>query len=129
MAILAGCNINAPARKGGSGPDGLAAPQLGVSATITLTGASAVTIALPTDANGRLYPAYQVTADEAVWIAFCSTSGDAATIGGANNYLLGQNNTYLIGTPQAILSVQQGAFISGIANAGTAGHICVTGIF
>lgn len=130
MAVVVGVNVNTPARKGPSGPDGLAAPALGVSATITLSAVPAsANIALPVDANGRLYPAYQLTADEACWFCFATTSGDAAVAGAANNYLLGQNNTYLIATPQPMTAGNEGAFIAAIANTATAGHLCVTGIF
>jgi hypothetical protein len=129
MAILVGANANTRAAKDPSGGED-SAPAFGVSATINMvTGSTSVNIPLPVDANGRLYPAYQFTADANSWLAFCTTSGDAATIGGANNYLInGTGVATLAATPQAVLSGGLGAFVAGIS-ATAASHICVTGIF
>jgi hypothetical protein len=126
MAVIAGALINSRSAKEPSGAAGTA-NALGVSASITLSAVSA-NIALPVDANGRLYPAYQITATENAWFIFGTTSGDAAVVGAANNYLVnGSGLPVLVATPQAQVSGAVGAFIAAIA-AG-AGFMNVVGIF
>jgi hypothetical protein len=129
MSIIVGANINTRAAKDAS-DSGAAAPAFGVSATISLTtGSTSVNIPLPVDANGRVYPAYLITADATAWFAFGTTAGDAATIGGANNYLVnGVGVAAYVATPQPVLAGNIGAFIAAIS-ATAASHVCVTGIF
>ena len=126
MAIVVGANVNTRAAKDPSGGDN-SAIAFGVGASITLSAASA-NIALPTDTNGRLYPAYQITATEAAWFAFATTGGDSAVIGAANNYLVnGSGVPVVVATPQAQLNGQVGAFIAAISTA--AGFLNIVGIF
>lgn len=127
MAVIAGANQGSRAAKDASDAS-LGAPAFGVSATITLS-ASSANIALPTDANGNLYPAYLLASSEPCWVAFTTTGTDAAVIGAANNYLINGPGApaTLIATPQAQLNKQVGAFIAAISTA--AGQLCVTGLF
>jgi invasion protein IalB len=126
MAVLVGANSGTRAAKDPSGGDD-SAIAFGVSASITLSAASA-NIALPTDANGKLYPAYQISATETAWFVFCTTGADAAVIGAANTYLVnGTGVAVLVATPQAQLNGQVGAFIAAIASG--AGFLNVVGIF
>jgi hypothetical protein len=126
MAVLVGAAANTRAAKDPSGGDD-SAVAFGVAASITLSAVSA-NIALPTDASGNLYPAYQITATETAWFNFCTTSGDAAVAGAANTFLVnGTGVAVLVATPQAQLTGKVGAFIAAIA-AG-AGFMNVVGIF
>ena len=126
MTVLAGAPSGSRAAKDSS--DGYAAaPAFGVSATITVSAASA-NIPLPTDANGNLYPAYLLTASLASWFCFCTSNSDASVVGAANNfYINGQGNPVYVATPQAQLNKQVGAFIASISTG--AGSVCVTGLF
>jgi hypothetical protein len=126
MAVLVGAAANTRAAKDPSGGDD-SAVAFGVAASITLSAASA-NIALPTDANGRLYPAYQISATEVAWFNFCTTGGDVAVAGAANTFLVnGSGVAVTVATPQAQLNGQVGAFIAAISTA--AGFMNVIGIF
>lgn len=129
MAVLVGAAANTRAAKDPSGGDD-SAPALGVAASLTLVQNVSQNLALPTDANGKLYPAYSIAADAVTWFNFCTTSGDAAVAAAANTYIVnGSGVAIYVATPQAQLNGQVGAFVSAITQVAAGAHINVTGIF
>jgi hypothetical protein len=129
MAVLAGALANTRAAKDPSGGDD-SAPALGVAASLTLAQNVSQNLALPTDANTRLYPAYLITADANTWFNFCTTSGDAAVAAAANTYLVnGSGLPVLVATPQAQLNGQVGAFLAAITQVAAGSHINIVGVF
>lgn len=127
MAVLVGALSNSRAAHEPNDA-ALAAAALGVSVSMTLVAATSQTIALPVDANGKLYPAYQITADAITWFNFCSLVGDAAVVAAANTYLInGSGLPVLAATPNSMLTQGGGAFLAAISTPG--GHINITGIF
>lgn len=125
MAVQAGSNVGVGAVRD-SNDAFVAYPRLGVAATITIAAAS-VSIQLPVDANGNLYPAYAVNANGLAWVNF-NTAGDAAVAGAANTYLLASTGTELIMPTPPKFVAGATAQISGIMDSGGAGKICVIGI-
>lgn len=108
----------------------LGAPYFGVSASITTaTNAASASIQLPVDANGQLYSAYIITANQLVWVNI-NTAGDAAVAGAANTYLINSQGIGVI-IPVKKLNLVAGATaqISAINDSAATSRICVTGIF
>lgn len=129
MAVYAGANTGSRAAHEPNDA-ALAGAAFGVSASMTLVAATSQNMALPVDANSKLYPAYQIIADASCWFNFSSTSGDVAAVAGANNYLVnGSGLPVIVATPQVILNggAGAGAFLAAISTPG--GHINVTGLF
>lgn len=128
MSIVVGANTGARAAKEPN--DAYAAAiAFGISASLTLTtGGTSVNISLPVDANGNLYPAYQINADANSWFIFGTANSDAATVAGANNYLVNAAAPpLLVATPQSVLRTGSGYIAAVSSTAGA--HVCVTGIF
>jgi hypothetical protein len=127
MAIVVGANAGIGAVRDSNDSD-IAYPRFGVAASITTaTNAASASIQLPVDANGRLYGAYQVSANALVWVNI-NTAGDAAVAGAANTYLINLN-----GTPQVIptpLGMVAGATaqISAINDTAATSKVNVIGI-
>lgn len=102
-----------------AGAEAVAPTRLGNSASSVYTG-TAVTLTLPTDAQGNAYAAYRFAAACAYWVGY----GTAATVGGAGCYLV---------TPgcdlDSVPPVGQ-TTISVIADTGTTiGSFCVIGLY
>ncbi len=125
MAILAGANSGSRGAHGASDA-GLVAPYYGVSVAVATT-TTPVNIALPTDANGNLYPAYYFIGAPAAFFCFCTTNTDVLS-GSSNTYIATNPVVSPIATPQPMLNKQVGAFVS-VATLTGAGYINIIGTF
>ncbi len=106
------------------GATGVAPIRFGASAALlaaSLTGA--VNVALPVDPQGNAYAAYQVTSASPIW--FCWTTGTgAATVGGANCYLI------TAGSQETIVAPPGATSVAAIYDTGTTtGSFCIVGLF
>lgn len=124
MAIIFANTGARPSRDANQQTQG--ATQLGASTSIT-TGAASASAQLPVDANGKLYPAYLITATAAAWYNI-NTAGDAAVAGAANTYLITPGAApFLLGTPPT-LAPGATAQVSAIQDT-AAGKVCIIGVF
>lgn len=122
MAAIVGAQSGTmPYTPNGSLP---AAFRIGNTASaVNLAAATNATITIPTDAAGVAYKCIQVNSSNPCWWNFNSDS-TAATIGGANCFLQGGNESYPVVVPPGATKV------SVIFSTGQGpGDVCVTGLF
>jgi hypothetical protein len=81
------------------GATGVAPIRFGASASATaLATGTAQQVTIPVDYESGVYAAYQVTASTAIWFCWNTGSG-AATVGGANCFLITQGSQETIVAP------------------------------
>jgi hypothetical protein len=126
MTIVVGAPTTGLAALRDASQSEIAYPRLGASVTI-VTSSSSASANLPTDANGKLYSAYLVTASANAWLNF-NTAGDAAVAGAANTYLVNGNGLGIV-IPTPIGAVPGATAQASAIQDAAAGKVCIIGIF